>query len=737
MKTKTIVVCFSILSVCVALTGTLQADLLEHLAFDAAGSDPVLGAAASIDTVNLKVGAGSLALSGAPSPDTSGNDGAVTATSYDWSASDIRTVAFWMKAVSGDKGDSNATMISLGSGTGGGNRFDIRLNGDALRLEVQSGGTTTTSNIADGTWHHIAIVVPNASSTVADTAYYIDGSYVGNFSDSTALATGVGPLRVGDSYQDDGRDFKGNIDDVQLYDHALTAGEIEDLYLNLDLGAAWDPAPAIAETGVDPNVILTWQTGEDPNNPSNPNPKITEHKVYMSDPNRLDADTGQPDPNAYLVDTLAVGTTEYDPKADGTPDPTHAFDLNMDATYYWRIDEVLGGETMTQEDIAASKEPNEITGIPWRFETAKSSPIVGPVSPTAQLADVLDDPNFTVSATNPLTGDATGLDYAWYHGAVGDTGDPVGSNSFLLQLHNVQVADDGEYWCRVTVTSNSSTSDSTSGYLTIKRRIGWWKMDGNLTDSENSYDGTYVDPNTANPTPTPTYATGADGTVNGAFEFVNQGIEGGAKYILMPDPNDFNFYPQGYTANAWIKNTDDGYGAYVAKQDRTTPWKGFLLNHNGANAMNALRRDGGDTVATSQDVTVNDGQWHMVTGTYDRLTGLVKVYVDGEFNRQAGPYTGQIDTHAKPLIFGAEETTGTNSPYEGLLDDVQIWNYEVDPITIAYLYTDIMTNETICIDDEGLDYDYNGDCVVNLKDFAEFASAWLNCRIIPGCVPRP
>ena len=212
--------------------GSAQASLVEHLTFDAAGSDPVLGAAASIDTVNLKAGAGSLALSGAPSPDTSGDDGAVTATSYDWSASDVLTVAFWMKAATGDKGDSNATMISLGSGTGGGNRFDIRLSGELLRLEVQSGGSTTTSDVVDGTWHHIAVVVPNASSTVSDVAYYIDGSYVGNFSDSRALATGVGPLRVGDSYQDDGRDFKGNIDDVQLYDGALSSTDITWLHGN-------------------------------------------------------------------------------------------------------------------------------------------------------------------------------------------------------------------------------------------------------------------------------------------------------------------------------------------------------------------------------------------------------------------------------------------------------------------------------------------------------------------------
>ena len=34
---------------------------------------------------------------------------------------------------------------------------------------------------------------------------------------------------MGDSYQDFGRDFKGSLDDVRLYDSALTAGEIATL----------------------------------------------------------------------------------------------------------------------------------------------------------------------------------------------------------------------------------------------------------------------------------------------------------------------------------------------------------------------------------------------------------------------------------------------------------------------------------------------------------------------------
>lgn len=214
---------------CVA--GTANAALVAHYTFDSDGSatvgtDATLGEAASIDNSNFVAGGGSLLLNpNAIITDTSGADGAVGGDNFDWSGSDVRTVAFFVLANT-NQVDTLGTMISLGSGTGGGNRFDIRLDGGNLRLEVQAGGSTTGSNLADNTWHHVAIVVSNATSTVNDVQYYIDGALVGSFSNAQNIDTGAGPLRIGDSYQDAGRDFTGNIDDVRLYDSALTANEI-------------------------------------------------------------------------------------------------------------------------------------------------------------------------------------------------------------------------------------------------------------------------------------------------------------------------------------------------------------------------------------------------------------------------------------------------------------------------------------------------------------------------------
>lgn len=221
----------------IGLTSSAHAALVGHYTFDGnlddsgtSAGEATLGNAGLLATDDPIVGSGYLSLSGSPSPDTTGNDGAVSANSFDWSTSDVRSLAFWAKATAGDIGDTNATMISLGSGTGTGNRFDVRLNGDNLRLELQGGGANTNTVVANGEWNHIAIVVPSATSTLGDVQYYFNGSLVGNFSGSTAIATGTGPLRIGDSYQDIDRDFKGGIDDVRLYDSVLSATDVQALY---------------------------------------------------------------------------------------------------------------------------------------------------------------------------------------------------------------------------------------------------------------------------------------------------------------------------------------------------------------------------------------------------------------------------------------------------------------------------------------------------------------------------
>lgn len=131
-----------------------------------------------------------------------------------------------------DQSDTTPTMISFRSPSGTANfqRFDIRLDAGRLRVELQGGGFTTTSNLNDDLWHHVAVVVPLAESTLGDVRYYIDGQLIGNLSGTQAINTAPSQMRMGDSLHDIGRDFIGSLDDVRVYDEALDDAAVLDLF---------------------------------------------------------------------------------------------------------------------------------------------------------------------------------------------------------------------------------------------------------------------------------------------------------------------------------------------------------------------------------------------------------------------------------------------------------------------------------------------------------------------------
>lgn len=85
---------------------------------------------------------------------------------------------------------------------------------------------SSTSGIAAGAWHHVSVTLAEGGNV----NFYIDGSPEG-----TVPQVGMfglindEPVRIG-TRKDAWSYFDGSIDDVRIYDRALTAGEILQLY---------------------------------------------------------------------------------------------------------------------------------------------------------------------------------------------------------------------------------------------------------------------------------------------------------------------------------------------------------------------------------------------------------------------------------------------------------------------------------------------------------------------------
>jgi arylsulfatase A-like enzyme len=156
-----------------------------------------------------------------------------------------RTFSCWVKTLSKSSPELQ-TLFSYGSNITGG-RFIVRLDNQPnvasdqpLKLEVGSGTghITGTTPLNDGVWHHVAVVVDNFDGSedvnVRETKLWVDGVLdpVGS-SDGRVLATGSTLVPcLGGSNHNDGYNFKGKLDDVRIFDRALSDAEVQELYLS-------------------------------------------------------------------------------------------------------------------------------------------------------------------------------------------------------------------------------------------------------------------------------------------------------------------------------------------------------------------------------------------------------------------------------------------------------------------------------------------------------------------------
>jgi hypothetical protein len=243
-----------------------------------------------------------------------------------------------------------------------------------------------------------------------------------------------------------------------------------------------DPVPANGATEVsEANIVLTWQAGTDPN--GNPLPGLKGYYVYFGE----EADT------LYQENTtlLPTATTTYNIGSKAT-----------DKTYYWQVEEAmdngLGGSY-------AAGDPNNVMGSIWSFTTIISIPVIS-TQPQPALAAIGDSAEFTIGVTSITT-----PTFTWYYSTDPNNNTPVDdilrSTDQTFNIPTVGSSDEGYYYCIVNNDSGIAVASSTVR-LEIKKLIAWYALEGDVTDSENDYDGTVIE---TDPNLPPSYVTGEVG----------------------------------------------------------------------------------------------------------------------------------------------------------------------------------------------------------------------------------
>ena len=193
----------------------------------------------------------------------------------------------------------------------------------ALRTECSGGYIISTTVINDGEWHHVAAVLESAGSpTVEDITMYVDGvqEVISNVNPVGIDTVGGRNVWIGDGHHD--RPLPSLIDDVRIYNHAMTQAELQAaMEGGIKYPYALAPDPADGALIEDTWAILSWSPGD----------FALSHDVYIGE--NFD------DVNAGAESTFQgnQGTTLV---SVGFPGFAYPDGLAPGSTYYWRIDEV-------------------------------------------------------------------------------------------------------------------------------------------------------------------------------------------------------------------------------------------------------------------------------------------------------------------------------------------------------------------------------------------------------------
>lgn len=419
------------------------------------------------------------------------------------------TAAFWLRTT-----ETGAQSLISGANPGNNNEYLIFLTNDThLRFYVgtsaNGAGEWTIPSLADGDWHHIAVV----RNTGPEHIYlYLDGSYYGGYwVDPPMVPIDIDGLVIGQEQDsvlggyDANQALNGDLDDVRLYSRVLSSQEIADIAAgptpNSDPVANDDTATTAEDTPVSIDVLSNdtdadgdTLTVDSVTQPSQGVTVIEADGTITYTPN---ADFNGPDSFTYVVadgnggsDSATVSVT-VDPVNDsptaaddahvvtggetlvvpapgvlgndsdvdgdpltavlGTPTSNGSLSLNADGSFEYTANEGFAGSdsfTYTASDGVASSSPATVT-------IDVSAP--GNVPPVASFTSSCDDLTCDFGDTST---DSDGTINAW-DWTFGD------GNTSTEQHPSHTYAAEGDYTVTLTVTDDDGATDNTSAVVSV------------------------------------------------------------------------------------------------------------------------------------------------------------------------------------------------------------------------------------------------------------------------------
>jgi len=210
-----------------------------------------------------------------------------------------------------------------------------------------------------------------------------------------------------------------------------------------------------------------------------------------------------------------------------------------------------------------------------------------------------------------------------------------------------------------------------------------WKLDtiaGGITpDTLGNYDGTVVGD-----------AATALGKLDYAMDF-----DGDNDAVNFGDTSIFDNL-DAFSVSMWFNRhtdrndaTNHGVDNVLIAESSSAANDNFELGTDGDQVEIYLDANGPDkTVWTAVPGGIADDAWHHLVVTYDKADGGLKLFFNGAFVASWPEFKTNVDSSgSSPLSLGIARVGSNNwGDFDGLIDEVGIWNRALAPDEIAYLY---------------------------------------------------
>ena len=544
------------------------------------------------------------------------------------------------------------------------------------------------------------------SSTSATLSIYVNGALVSSASVAGhAPATGTGDsLSIGSNVGAGSTQYlKGSVDDVRIYNRALSATEVKNLYnanyagdliFNSDErvmqycdGNNWVAAgkPLAAQNG-----LVGWWKLDDGSGST---------AIDSSGNGNTGTLTNSP---TWVGGYAGSGALEF----NGTNQETNississisntftvSFWLNSTSAtnaQVWQMGPYVSCEYLYQLDVIGCSDDNENTVVVSTTHIDDGSWHLVTYDVTATNESLYIDGELQASKTST----PAGLPRNSCFGGGGCWGG-VYFKGFLDDVRVYNRALSASEVSDLYYATGGTAGDTTSGL------VGWWKLDdgSGTTAADSSGDG---NTGTLGGSPLPTWT---NGKLDGALSF------NGSQTVGVPDNAALDLSGP-WTVSGWIELSAmpaSGYLGPVLKKSNGAAFNYLLAYNNGAyfagtgwvilyyDASNHLQ-------STSYGTTAVLNQWYFLAGVWDGTT--LSLYLNGGLVGSSTPSASPNGSSGGGLTIAA----GVSNSLTGMLDDVRIYNRALSATDVAALY-----NERACTSPAGwaADIRYDADSGVN------------------------